>query len=63
MPRGPKGEKRSQIDDLKTAYHVVNFVREVSWLRREWDSLKGTLLEVLIFGTAAGLALLLGWWS
>jgi hypothetical protein len=42
---------------------VVNFMREVSWLRRERDSLKGTILEVLIFGAAAGLALLLGWWS
>jgi hypothetical protein len=62
MPRGPKGEKRSQIDDLKTAYHVANFVQRVSWFQREWDNLKGDLLEFLIFGTAAGLALLLGWW-
>ena len=63
MPKGSKGEKHSQIDDLKTAYHVVNFVRQASWIRREWDSLKGTILEILIFGGAAGLALLAGWWS
>jgi hypothetical protein len=62
MSRGPKGEKRTQIDDLRTAYHVVNFVQQVGWFRREWDELKGTLLELLTFGTAAGLALLLGWW-
>jgi hypothetical protein len=60
MPRGPEGEKRTQIDDLKTAYHVVDFVRQVSWFRREWDSLKGTFLELLIYGTAVGVALLSG---
>jgi hypothetical protein len=63
MPRGPKGEKRSQIDDLKTAYHVANFIQQARWLRREWDNLKGPLLEILIFGGAAGVALLAGWWS
>jgi hypothetical protein len=35
MSRGPKGEKRTQIDDLRTAYHVVNFVQQVGWFRRE----------------------------
>jgi hypothetical protein len=62
MPRGPKGEKRSRIDDLKAAYYVADAVHQVSQLRRNWDSFKGTLLELLIFGSAAGLALLAGWW-
>jgi hypothetical protein len=61
MPR--KDERRSQIDDLKTAYHVVNAVRQVSWLRREWDDIKSTIFDFLIFGTAAGIALILGFCS
>ena len=55
-------EKRTKFDDLKTAYHVVDTVRQVSQIRREWDSFKSTLFELLIFGGAAAVALLLGWW-
>jgi hypothetical protein len=56
-------KKRTKIDNLKTAYYVADAVHQVSQFRRGWDSFKETLVEVLVVGAAAGLALFLGWWS
>jgi hypothetical protein len=58
MPR--KDKRRSQIDDLKTAYHVVNIVQQTSWLRHEWDDLKDSFFAFFICGIAAAFVLLLG---
>jgi hypothetical protein len=60
MPR--KNERRSQIDDLKTAYHVVDLVQQASSIRQGWASFKSGLFDFLIFVAAAGIVLLLGWW-
>lgn len=54
-------DKRAQLDDLKTAYHVANLVEQAGWLRRNWDSVKGDLFEFMLFAAAAGIALLVGY--
>ncbi len=59
MPQ--KDKRRSQIDGLKTAYHVVNIVEQGGRLRREWDELKESLFAFFVCLTAAAFALLLGW--
>jgi hypothetical protein len=54
-------EKRTQIDDLKTAYHVVDTIQQIGEIRRGWDSFKRDAFEFFIVAACAGVALLAGW--
>lgn len=57
-----RDKRRTQMDDLKTAYHVVDLVQQASDLRRGWDSLKSDLFSFFVHAVAAGAVLLFGWW-
>jgi hypothetical protein len=56
-----KSEKRTQFDYLKTAYHVVDTIRQITEIRRGWDRFKRDAFEFFIVATCAGVALLAGW--
>ena len=54
-------EKRTQLDDLKTAYHVVDAIHQAGEIRRGWESFKRDAIEFAVVTACAGVALLAGW--